>query len=148
MRRASTFCESMKTIYRTTPLAQHPLLNLRTLPTLDATLMQLVMQLLGLSLAVLASVAQPDHEPCLRSSCSTGASLFGMAYTIVDPSSVAAAPGPHPAASPFDKRVSEALGISAFEVYQVELPPEAETVRHDHPDDGVEDLYLTGESLI
>lgn len=65
-----------------------------------------------------------------------------MAYTIVDPSSVTAAPGPHPAASPFDKRVSEALGISAFEVYQVELPPEAETVRHDHLDDGVEDLYF------
>lgn len=49
---------------------------------------------------------------------------------------------PHPAASPFDKRVSEALSISAFEAYMVELPPDAETVRHDHLDDGVEDLYF------
>jgi mannose-6-phosphate isomerase-like protein (cupin superfamily) len=38
--------------------------------------------------------------------------------------------------------VSEALGISALEVYTVELPPEGETVRHDHLDDGVEDLYF------
>lgn len=65
-----------------------------------------------------------------------------MAYTIVDPATVPASPGPHPAASPFDKRVSEALGITDFEVYKVELPPEAETVRHDHLDDGVEDLYF------
>ncbi|WP_026821195.1 cupin [Arthrobacter castelli] len=65
-----------------------------------------------------------------------------MAYKIVDPATVATGPGLHPAASPFDKRVSEALGISAFEVYKVELPPEAETVRHDHLDDGVEDLYF------
>jgi hypothetical protein len=33
--------------------------------------------------------------------------------------------------------VSETLGISAFEVYKVELPPGAETVRHDYLDDGV-----------
>ncbi|UFU06319.1 hypothetical protein [Ruania halotolerans] len=38
--------------------------------------------------------------------------------------------------------MSEALGITAFEVYTVELPPNAETVRHDHLDDGVEDLYF------
>jgi uncharacterized cupin superfamily protein len=65
-----------------------------------------------------------------------------VAYKIVDPTSLAAAPGPHPAASPFDKRVSEALGVSAFEAYMVELPPQAETVRHDHLADGVEDLYF------
>ncbi|WP_145984183.1 MULTISPECIES: hypothetical protein [unclassified Pseudonocardia] len=65
-----------------------------------------------------------------------------MGYQIIDPSSLSAEPGPHPAASPFDKRVSDHLGISAFEVYQVELPPEAETVRHDHRDDRVEDLYV------
>lgn len=70
------------------------------------------------------------------------ASLIGVAYTIVDPSSVTAGLGPHPAASPFDKRVSEALGVNAFAVYQVELPPEAETVRHDHVADNVEDLYF------
>ncbi len=38
--------------------------------------------------------------------------------------------------------MSEALGISAFEVYTVELPAGAETVLHDHLDDGVEDLYF------
>jgi mannose-6-phosphate isomerase-like protein (cupin superfamily) len=65
-----------------------------------------------------------------------------VAYKIVDTASLAVGPGPHPAASPFDKRVNEALGISAFEVYKVELPPDAETVRHDHRDDGVEDLYF------
>jgi hypothetical protein len=63
-------------------------------------------------------------------------------YRIVDPASLAAGPGPHPAASPFDKRVSESLGVTAFEVYQVELPPKQETVRHSHVDDGVEDLYI------
>jgi quercetin dioxygenase-like cupin family protein len=63
-------------------------------------------------------------------------------YRIVDPASLAAGPGPHPAASPFDKRVSESLGVTAFEVYQVELPPKQETVRHNHVDDGVEDLYI------
>lgn len=65
-----------------------------------------------------------------------------MAYKIIDPANLNAGPGPHPAASPFDKRVSDALAISAFEAYMVELPPEAETVRHDHLDDGVEDLYF------
>lgn len=69
-------------------------------------------------------------------------SLVRVAYKIVDPASLTAGPGPHPAASPFDKRVSADLGISAFEVYQVELPPGAETVRHDHREDGVEDLYV------
>jgi uncharacterized cupin superfamily protein len=70
------------------------------------------------------------------------ASLSVMTYEVVDPTSLLTGPGPHPAASPFDKRVSEALGISAFEVYKVELPPGAETVRHDHRDDAVEDLYF------
>lgn len=49
--------------------------------------------------------------------------------------------GPHPAASPYDKRVSEQLGLRSFETYQVELPAGAETVRHDHLDDQVEDMY-------
>jgi conjugative relaxase-like TrwC/TraI family protein len=44
---------------------------------------------------------------------------------IVDATSVMAGPGPYPAASPFDKRISEHLGVTAFEVYQVELPPAA-----------------------
>ncbi|MDQ2726681.1 MAG: cupin [Actinomycetota bacterium] len=64
-----------------------------------------------------------------------------MTYQIVDPASIAAGRGPHPAGSPFDKRVGEALGIRAFEMYQVELPPAAETVRHDHVEDKAEDVY-------
>jgi quercetin dioxygenase-like cupin family protein len=35
--------------------------------------------------------------------------------------------------------VGHALGVQAF--YQVELPPGAETVRHNHVDDGAEDVY-------
>lgn len=65
-----------------------------------------------------------------------------MAYKVVDPATVTASPGPRPGANSFDKRVSEALGVNAFEVCTVELPPEAETVLHNHLDDGVEDLYF------
>lgn len=54
---------------------------------------------------------------------------------------VPAGGGPHPAASPYDKRVSDRLGLAAFEMYQVELPPGASTVPHDHLRDGVEDAY-------
>jgi len=77
-------------------------------------------------------------------------SLAVVTYQIVDPTSITAGRGPHPAASPFDKRISEQLGVSAFEVYQVELPPGAETVRHDHLDDRVEDVYaiLRGEGWV
>jgi uncharacterized cupin superfamily protein len=73
-----------------------------------------------------------------------------MTYTIVDPASIDADRGPHPAASPFDKRLNDALGLSAFGVYQVELPAGAETVRHDHRNDGAEDLYvvLRGEGRL
>lgn len=52
-----------------------------------------------------------------------------MAYKIVDPAMMMAGPGPHPAASPYDKRVSEVFEMSAFEVYKVDLPTEAESVR-------------------
>ncbi len=77
-------------------------------------------------------------------------SLTFVTYQIVDPTSIPAGPGPHPAASPFDKRISEQLGVSAFEIYQVELPPGAETVRHDHLEDRVEDVYaiLRGEGWV
>ncbi|MGU3433211.1 cupin [Actinomycetes bacterium M1A6_2h] len=64
-----------------------------------------------------------------------------MSHTIVDVATISSGHGPHPAASPYDKRVSEALGVRAFEVYQVELPAGAETVRHDHVDDRNEDVY-------
>jgi quercetin dioxygenase-like cupin family protein len=64
-----------------------------------------------------------------------------VANQIVNPASITAGRGPHPAASPFDKRVGEALGVSAFEMYQVELPAGTETVPHDHLEDRAEDAY-------
>lgn len=64
-----------------------------------------------------------------------------MAYSITHSSEVPVGRGPHPAASPFDKRVSDALGLTGFAVYQVEVPPGASTEPHDHVDDGVEDAY-------
>ena len=65
-----------------------------------------------------------------------------MSFQIIDPQTVRAEPGPHPAASPYDKRLTELLGLDAFEIYQVELPPGAESVDHDHVNDGVEDVYV------
>jgi uncharacterized cupin superfamily protein len=64
-----------------------------------------------------------------------------MTYTKVDAAEIQAAPGPHPAASRYDKGIGQALGVRAFGIYQVELPPGAETVRHNHADDGAEDVY-------
>jgi uncharacterized cupin superfamily protein len=64
-----------------------------------------------------------------------------VAYRRIDAAQLAPAPGPHPAASRYDKGVGQALGITAFGIYQVELPPAGETVRHDHRDDRAEDLY-------
>lgn len=71
-------------------------------------------------------------------------------YRTVDIAAVASAPGPHPAASAYDKSVGQALGVRAFGIYQVELPPGAETVRHDHLDDGAEDVYaiLRGTGVV
>lgn len=67
--------------------------------------------------------------------------MTAMPYTVVDASAIPAGHGPHPAASPYDRRISDALGVTAFEVYQVELPPGAETVPHDHIDDRNDDVY-------
>ena len=64
-----------------------------------------------------------------------------MGYKLVDASSLPAAPGPHPAASRYDKGVGQRLGLRTFDVYQVELPPRAHSVEHDHSDDGAEDMY-------
>lgn len=64
-----------------------------------------------------------------------------MSYTTVDAASLKPAPGPHPAASQHDKCIGQALGVRAFGLYQVELPPGKETVRHDHADDRAEDVY-------
>lgn len=64
-----------------------------------------------------------------------------MAYRIVDPAELTSGRGPHPAGSPYDKHVSKSLGLNAFEVYRVELPPGAATTPHDHVQDQVEDVY-------
>lgn len=64
-----------------------------------------------------------------------------MSHVIVDEAALDTGRGPHPAASPFEKRVGEAIGITAFGLYQIELPAGEETVPHDHTDDGAEDAY-------
>ena len=64
-----------------------------------------------------------------------------MSYSIVHAADIPRGRGPHPAASPYDKRVSERLDLRAFELYQVELPPGASTEAHDHLADKVEDVY-------
>lgn len=73
-----------------------------------------------------------------------------MSYQIVDPADLDTGRGPHPAASPFEKRVGEALGITAFGLYQIELPAGEETVPHDHRDDHAEDAYaiLSGHGWV
>jgi len=64
-----------------------------------------------------------------------------VSFTTVSAATLAAGPGPHPAASAYDKGVGEALGVSAFGLYQVELPAGAVTVEHDHIEDRAEDVY-------
>ena len=64
-----------------------------------------------------------------------------MTYHVVSATEVPIGRGPHPAASPFDRRISDHLGITAFEIYQVELPANGLTVSHDHIDDQTEDVY-------
>jgi uncharacterized cupin superfamily protein len=73
-----------------------------------------------------------------------------MSYAIVDATAMDPSPGPHPPASRYDKGVGSALGVAAFGIYQVELPPGAETVRHDHRSDGAEDVYavLFGDGVV
>jgi uncharacterized cupin superfamily protein len=73
-----------------------------------------------------------------------------VGYRVVDAADVTAAPGPHPAASAYDKGVGAALGVERFGIYQVELPPGAETVAHDHEADGAEDVYavLGGSGVV
>jgi uncharacterized cupin superfamily protein len=73
-----------------------------------------------------------------------------MGYKIISASSLLASPGPHPAASPYDKGIGRQLGLQTFDVYQVELPPHAHSVEHDHSDDGAEDMYavIQGEGHV
>ena len=73
-----------------------------------------------------------------------------MAFRLRNASEIASGAGSHPAASEYDKCVGDELGVRAFGLYQVELPGGAETVRHDHRDDGAEDAYaiLRGEGVV
>jgi len=64
-----------------------------------------------------------------------------MGYRVVAAANLSAERGPHPAASPYDKGIGAALGVERFGIYEVELPPGAETVAHDHAEDGAEDVY-------
>jgi mannose-6-phosphate isomerase-like protein (cupin superfamily) len=74
-----------------------------------------------------------------------------MPFRLRNASQVATAPGSHPAASA-STNASDELGVSAFGLYQVELPSREETVPHTHHDDGAEDAYAvvrrTGEVIV
>jgi uncharacterized cupin superfamily protein len=65
-----------------------------------------------------------------------------MSFAIVRSADVPAGRGPHPAASSYDRHLSAHLGIENFGLYEVDLPPDACTVPHDHLADGVEDAYV------
>lgn len=84
------------------------------------------------------SISSPNGQPCspvLASGVSV-ASYIKLSAATVEPT-----PGHHPAASAYDKGIGQALGVGAFGLYQVELPPGCETVAHDHATDGAEDVY-------
>ena len=73
-------------------------------------------------------------------------------YIKLEAATIEPKPGPHPAASTYDKGIGQALGVRAFGLYQVELPPGCETVAHDHATDGAEDVYAvirgTGTAIV
>ncbi len=77
----------------------------------------------------------------VRSSIGCAAYPLGVPFRLRNESQVQTGPGSHPAASQFDKCIGDELGVRAFGLYQVELPGGAETVPHDHHDDGAEDAY-------
>jgi hypothetical protein len=64
-----------------------------------------------------------------------------MAYRMVDVATVSQAPGPHPAANAYDKGAGRRSAYRHLAWIKFELPPRAETIRHDHVDDGAEDAY-------
>jgi uncharacterized cupin superfamily protein len=70
-----------------------------------------------------------------------GSGTSVSSYTKLDAGTIEPKPGAHPAASAYDKGIGEALGVRAFGLYQVDLPPGCETVAHDHAADGAEDVY-------
>lgn len=65
-----------------------------------------------------------------------------MSFSIVRTADVPLGSGPHPAASRYDRHLSAALGVERFGLYEVDLPPGASTVPHDHLADAVEDAYV------
>jgi uncharacterized cupin superfamily protein len=71
-----------------------------------------------------------------------------MTYRTVDAAALKPAPGPHPAGSPHDKGIGQALGVRAFGPYQVKLPPGGQTVRHDHADDVYGIVHSTGTVIV
>lgn len=58
-----------------------------------------------------------------------------MPHTIVDSASVEKQHG-------ILKRMGPALGVSAFGINQLEIPPGAEAFGHDHEKDGQEEVYV------
>lgn len=64
-----------------------------------------------------------------------------MTVRIVHSRDIEPGHGPHPAKSPYDKRVSDRLGLEHFEMYRVDLPADAQTTPHDHQEDNIEDAY-------
>jgi mannose-6-phosphate isomerase-like protein (cupin superfamily) len=66
----------------------------------------------------------------------------GVSYRIVDPETVSEDNGSDVDASPFDRSLSAGLRITAFELSEIRLPAGESTVRHDHVDDRVEDVYV------
>jgi quercetin dioxygenase-like cupin family protein len=60
-----------------------------------------------------------------------------VAFRIVDPASEDAIGE--------EGRLRDALGVTAFGVFQVQLPPGTETTAHDHTTDGAEDVYAVIE---
>lgn len=63
-------------------------------------------------------------------------------YAVVQVDTVPMSAAGHPDSSPFDRRLNDALGLGSFGLYRVDLPAGAETVPHDHHEDGVEDAYV------
>ena len=58
-----------------------------------------------------------------------------MAYTLVDADTVEARSG-------IFKPITQQLGVQAFGINVIDLPPGASGLEHDHADDGQEEVYV------
>lgn len=65
-----------------------------------------------------------------------------MSSSVIRISDVPPSADGHPASSPFDRRLNDALGVTRFGLYEVALPAGGSTVSHDHRDDLAEDGYV------